>query len=59
MDRKDFSFKYDHSGYLVYHKDQCLGGAGTLRRGRRLPSNLKFYKQQAELRITEILKAAE
>ena len=56
MERKDFTYKYDYFGYSVYYKGRCLGGAGTLRQGRRLKSNLSFYQQQAEIAISSYIK---
>ena len=56
MEKKDFSIRYGCFDHSVYYKGVFVCGAGTLRKGRRLQTNVAFHKQQAELEIDRILK---
>jgi len=57
--REDFTFTYDHFGYMIQYKGLPVGGAGCIKpyynSKRRVPSNLQFYKEQAEITINAIL----
>lgn len=55
LNKDDFSFTYDHFGYQITYKEKVIGGDGSNRTSRKLPSNLYFYKQQAEITIRDIL----
>lgn len=56
MDRKDFSYTYDYFGYMIQYKNQNIGGAGVIERSKKLKSNLKLYKEEAESTISDILQ---
>ena len=57
LKKEDFSFTYDHYGYQVTYKGKRIGGAGTFNRSGRInPTNLTFYRQQAEITIRDILQ---
>ena len=51
---KDLSFTFDACGYMLYYKDKPIGGAGTKERGRKLASNIEFYRGQAQLTMNMI-----
>ena len=56
MNQNHFTFTYDYFSYMIKYKGKNIGGASTLNRsGRKLKSNLEFYKQQAEVTIRDIL----
>jgi len=54
---KDLTFTYDHFGYQLTYKGKRIGGAGSDGTGKKLPSNLTFYKQQAEIAKRDILQS--
>jgi len=57
INSKDLTYEYDHFGYQLIYKDKRIGGAGTDRNGRLNPSNLNYYKQQAEIAKRDILQS--
>lgn len=55
MKNSDVTYTYDHFGYMMQYKRHKIGGAGVLKRGRKIPSNLTFYRDQAEVEKRNIL----
>lgn len=56
LKREDLHYTYDHFGYNLTYKGRSIGGAGVKEKGRRIHSNLKFHKSQAEMEIDHLIK---
>jgi len=56
IQKSDITYTYDSFGYMLHYKGVNIGGAGTLGREKRVTSNLKFYKDQAEVEKRNILQ---
>lgn len=52
---KDIHYEYTTKGYMLYYKDEPIGGAGIDKYAKGCRANLKLFKQQAELDKRRIL----
>lgn len=55
----DVSYTYDTRGYMMYYKDQPIGGAGILPSAKGCRSNLKLFKHSAEIDKHRILQGID
>ena len=60
MKASDINYTYTHHGYTMLYKGKPIGGAGTRQYGYsgpppRLPSNLKFNREQAQVTKRKLL----
>jgi len=51
----DITFQYGHHGYMMIYKGKTIGGAGTQNKSRKSNSNLKYFREMAELTRRDIL----
>lgn len=52
---QDVHYEYDTRGYMLYYKDQPLGGAGISKYAKGCRSNLKLFKDSAEIEKRNLL----
>lgn len=45
----DIHYEYNTRGYMLYYKGEPIGGAGILKSAKGCRSNLKLFKESAEL----------
>lgn len=45
---EDIHYTYSTRGYMMYYKDQPIGGAGIDKYAKGCRSNLKLFKESAE-----------
>ena len=55
MGTNDISYSYNTKGYMFYYKGKPIGGAGIDKNAKGCQSNLKLFKEQAELDKRAIL----
>jgi len=59
LKRDDFNFSYDYFGHMIQYMGKNIGGAGVMKPyGRKVPSNLKFNREQAEITVRDILNGS-
>ena len=56
IEEKDLWYEYNTRGYMLYYKDRPIGGAGILKSAKGCRSNLKLFKEEAEMDKRAILK---
>jgi hypothetical protein len=59
MERKDFTYTYDKSGYVIYYKGQNIGGYISIGKGnsltvKQVQKQLDNYKNHAKYEIEKI-----
>lgn len=55
INANDISYSYNTRGYMLYYKGKPIGGAGIDKNAKGCRSNLKLFKEQAELDKRAIL----
>lgn len=55
VNANDISYSYNTKGYMFYYKGKPIGGAGIDKNTKGCQSNLKLFKEQAELDKRAIL----
>jgi hypothetical protein len=55
VNANDISYSYNTKGYMFYYKGKPIGGAGIDKNAKGCQSNLKLFKEQAELDKRAIL----
>lgn len=55
INANDISYSYNTKGYMFYYKGKPIGGAGIDKNAKGCQSNLKLFKEQAELDKRAIL----
>lgn len=48
MNASDIHYSYSTRGYMMYYKDQPIGGAGISKYAKGCRSNLDLFRNQAE-----------
>ena len=59
IDEKDISYSYNSRGYMMYYKGQPIGGAGIAASARGHRSNLKLFRDHAEVTKRSIMRGGE
>lgn len=52
----DIHYSYDSRGYMMYYKGKPIGGAGISKTAKGCRANVKFFKEQAEIEKSRVLK---
>ena len=56
---EDIRYTYDTRGYMMYYKGKPIGGAGIDRSAKGCRSNLKLFRELAEVTKRNILAGYE
>lgn len=56
MKESDISYSYNTRGYMMYYKGEPIGGAGIDKSAKGCRSNLKLFKEGAEVTKRWLLK---
>lgn len=55
MNKSELTYSYGTRGYTVFYKGKPIYGVGIDKSAKGCKSNLKLFKQQAEMEISNIL----
>ena len=55
MNKSELTYSYGTRGYTVFYKGKPISAVGIDKRSKGCKSNLKLFKQQAEMEINRIL----